>query len=161
MIETVRWAGDRALAVADSQARAYLSGHGLPSETLLFEAETAEAEVYATSSGKRLLRIGNFDEEFRFFVDVDKGAVYFGLDEDESPSFSNVSLAAFVACVAWVEGKFPFYSFGDSMEVKRAAGRMAADSLRDIDPVALDTEGGFWSSFVHDVAIGDYYEGAL
>jgi hypothetical protein len=161
MVETVRWTDSRALAVVNDQARAYLVDRGIPSETLLFVACAAGAEPYVTGSGQKLLYIGDFDEDFRFFVDVNTGSIYFGLDGDESPAFSNVSLAAFVACILWVEDKFPFYAFGDSIEMKRAAGQMAANSLRDIDPIALDVEGGFWSSFVHDVAIGDYYEGSL
>lgn len=134
---------------------------GLPVETLLFEADLVRTGPFVTGSGQSLISIGAFDEDFQFFVDIDTGSVFFGLDSDECPVFSNENLTSFVACILWIQEKFPFYFFDDAIEVKRKAGQMVADSIRKIDPMCLEFSDGFWPSFVHDVSIGDYYEGSL
>jgi hypothetical protein len=161
MVETLRWDEDRAREVANVEARAYLMNQGLPVETLLFEADPVGSESFVTGSGQSLISIGAFDDDFHFFVDMDTGSVFFGLDSDESPAFSNKDLASFVACILWVQEKYPFYVFDDALEEKRKAGQVLADSIRMIDPICLDFSDGFWPSFVHDVSIGDYYEGSL
>ncbi|MET7567293.1 SUKH-4 family immunity protein [Streptomyces sp. NPDC005492] len=161
MVETIRWDEDRAQAVTNSEVRSYLMNQGLPVETLLFEADLAGAEPFVTNSGQSLILIGAFDEDFHFFVDIDTGSVFFGLDSDENPVFSNEGLGSFSACILRVQERYPFYYFDDTLEVKRQAGQALADSIRRIDPVCLDFPDGFWPSFIHDVSIGDYYEGSL
>jgi hypothetical protein len=161
MIETIHWDEGRARVVRNSEVRAYLMSQGLPAETLLFEADLVGAEPFVTASGQNLISIGAFDDDFQFFVDIDTGSVFFGLEADENPAHSNANLAFFVACILSVQERYPFYGFDDTIEVKREAGHSLADSIRKIDPMCLEFSDGFWLSFVHDVSIGDYYDGSL
>jgi hypothetical protein len=161
MIETIQWDEGRAQVVRNGEVRTYLMSQGLPAETLLFEADPVGAEPFVTASGQHLISIGAFDDDFQFFIDIDTGSVFFGLDADENPAHSNASLTFFVACILLVQESYPFYIFDDTIEVKREAGQVLADSIRKIDPMCLEFSDGFWPSFVHDVSIGDYYEGSL
>ncbi|ORT54063.1 SUKH-4 family immunity protein [Streptomyces sp. CB03238] len=160
MNDIVRWRADRAGVVSDVPARRFLLDHGLPESTILFEADREPSEVFSTEIGDEILRIGSFDDDFDFFLDVGTGEVLFGTDRDPEPVFANTSLSAFVACVRWVDAEFPFYSSSDDTQVKWAAGQQAREVLRSVDLACIEAPEGFWTSFAHDVAIGDYYEGS-
>ena len=99
MIETIHWDEGRAQVIRNSEVRAYLMSQGLPAETLLFEADSMGAGPFVTASGQNLISIGAFDDDFQFFVDIDTGSVFFGLEADENPVHSNANLTFFVACI--------------------------------------------------------------
>lgn len=161
MVGAVRWSEGRTGAVSDSRARNFLVDHGLPEDSLLFEADREGAGVFTTDAGQEVLRIGSFDEDFRFFVDIRSGEVLFGLEQDPAPSFANASLAVFVECLRWIDRELPCYSLEDDSAVKAAAGERVLGFLRSVDPEAVGAADGFWTSFAQDVGIGDYHEGAL
>lgn len=161
MVDTVRWSEGRADTVSDFRARKFLVDHGLPEASLLFEADQGEPGIFATDAGEEVLIIGSFDEDFYFFVNIRSGEVLFGLEQDPEPSFANSSLADFVECLRWVDREFPFYSFEDDSAVKATAGDRVLGFLHSVDPECVSAADGFWMSFVQDVGIGDYYEGAL
>jgi hypothetical protein len=143
------------------EVRTYLGTVGLPAETLLFAADLSGGDPYVTTAGQSLLCIGSFSDDFRFYVDIDTGSVYFGLDDDPSPSFANSNLTAFVECLLEVDRRYPFYAISDSLDVKRQAGQGILEFIRAEDSMAVDIGDGFWNSFVDDVSVGDYYEGSL
>lgn len=159
--DVIRWDPDRARVISEPRARQYLTDTGIPVSTILFEAERLTSRTFAANTGQNFVRIGSFDDDFHFFLGVDSGSVYFGVDEDEEPAFGNSRLSDFVECILWVEREFPFYSIDDETSKKREAGLRVSDFLRSTDPICLDMQGGFWMQFVHDVEIGDYYEGSL
>ncbi|MER7107894.1 SUKH-4 family immunity protein [Streptomyces sp. NPDC000229] len=161
LLNTLRWSDDRACAVSDAWTRAFLVDQGMPTLAILFEADPQPSEVFSTDAGDEILRIGSFDGDFDFFLNVDTGEVLFGMDRDPDPVFANTSLSAFVACLRWVDAKFPFYSSPDDTSVKLAAGQRVREFLRSVDPACVEAPEGFWKSFVHDVESGDYYEGSF
>lgn len=160
MDDTVRWRSRDTSDVPSATARTYLEEVGVPRETLLFEASLSLGAKFTTVSGQRFKRIGEFDETFQFLLDVDNGDVYFGLMPDEAPVYVNSSLERFSRCLAWVDQSSPFYMPSDSFETKEGAGSRVAEFIQSVDSACLDYADGFWNSFIHDVSIGDYCEGA-
>lgn len=161
MDNVIRWDADRAGVVFHVRAKRFLMDQGLPKSAILFEADREPADVFTTDAGKNIVRVGSFEDDFSFFVDVDSGQVVFGMDRDPEPTPANSSLIAFAACLRWVDDEFPFYSLEDDSSVKIAMGRRALEFLRSTDPDCVNSADGFWASFVHDVEIGDYYAGSL
>ena len=133
----------------------------LPEKTLLFAADREPSEVFTAYTGDETLRIGSFDDDFAFLLNVATGEVLFGMDGDPEPVFANTSLSAFGACLRWVDAEFPFCSESDDTSVKMAAGERGRQFLRSVDPACVGAADGFWTSFAHDVETGDYYEGSL
>ncbi|MFE4599865.1 SUKH-4 family immunity protein [Kitasatospora indigofera] len=152
----VFWSEAQAAIVAHEATARYLMDVGLPQSTLLFEAFEPGVGLVAHVSGVRLLPIGSFDEGFEFYLDCDSGKVFFGADSDDEPTLVNSSLGSFVEIILWLDARYPFCLPGESLEhMKLTSDEFMAEIIR-LDSSSLDIVGGFWDSFLRDVAIGDY-----
>lgn len=161
MAGVVHWDRDCVASVRNGRAKDVLIEQGLPRSTLLFTAVEEPSGGFATDAGSEVIQIGYFDDDFCFYVDVDRGQVLFGLEGDEDPSFVNETLDGFVSCLSEFDSKYPFCSAGDIGEVKQAAGRDLRAGLEVVDPMCVASADHFWSTIIHDVSIGDYHEGSL
>lgn len=161
MAGVVHWDRDCVAAIRNGRARDVLIEQGLPQSSLLFTAVEEPSGSFTTDAGSEVIQIGYFDDDFCFYIDVDRGQVLFGLEGDEEPAFANETLDGFVSCLREFDARYPFYSAGDIGEVKQVAGRDLRAGLEVIDPMCVASAENFWSSIIHDVSIGDYHEGSL
>ena len=69
--------------------------------------------------------------------------------------FVSSSIATFTETTRAVLDRFPYYDEDAEFDEIDAAARDLADLIRGIDPEAM-VQDRFWSTFVDDVAIGDF-----
>ena len=73
MAGVVRWDRDRVAAIRNGRAKNVLMEQGLPQSTLLFTAVEEPSGGFTTGAGREVIQIGYFDEDFWFYIDVDRG----------------------------------------------------------------------------------------
>jgi hypothetical protein len=161
MTDFIRWTNEQAAAIQDRGARAFLMERGLPGSTIVFELSDDLGHQFIDLGGRQGVRLGTFDEDLGFYLDCDEGEVCFGAADGAAFAHVNKTLQSFVESILLVENEYPFYRQGDAPEVAAEVGRRLRMDLAAIDESATDGLGSFWRSFVHDVSIGDYYEGSV
>jgi hypothetical protein len=139
----------------------------VPREVLfgaLFRADLIVEKV-ARPDGSPLLRLGSTGGSMAVCLDPSNGRIVSLFDtraqtvRSTRPGWSettvNSSLSAFMRAASAVTNRFPYYSLGSSPDQMSEVARELRETLASIDPLAVEPDR-LWSTFLDDVAIGDY-----
>lgn len=150
----------RAMLERLPEVQRMLFSTGLPRNFLgpLYSAAD-RLEIIDVSPLGRLIRFGSSSHfSDGLFIDPSTGEII-DVTRCEVRSFVNSSLEQFGQTVTAVVERFPFYSRGSDFDVNdeevAAAVRDLSAIIGRIDPPAM-VRDRYWSTFVDDVAIGDY-----
>jgi SUKH-4 immunity protein len=159
--DVTAWPSERLALIGDDNARQFMSTGGLTADGVVVTDLFNPALDYDHTDGRVLLHLGTFDDDFGFYLDPSSGQVYFGMVGQDDPAPVNQTMPLFAESAALVAESFPFYADGAEPEECMMAAQRLAEALEEIDPTSQLNPDGFWNSFVHDVSIGDYYDGSL
>jgi hypothetical protein len=138
-------------------ARAELERRGVPAGLIAHEYRVlGETEIVSASAGEAIVAFGSWAQSGRVCLDSASGAVVsLPVAGSIEPTLVNTDLSHFVACVAAVVDRFPFYDGDADFDDWEAVGVEIAATLKSLDDQALGLHS-FWETFVDDVKIGDY-----
>jgi hypothetical protein len=72
------------------------------------------------------------------------------------PRLINSSLIQFSRTTKALVALFPYMGVDTDLDNREATAKKLAEVIRSIDPAAVDDPDSFWSTFLDDVAIGDF-----
>ncbi|MEU5696345.1 SUKH-4 family immunity protein [Actinosynnema sp. NPDC020468] len=162
----IPWPDDEVVAVPSAagvgrEVAAWLVDPGVPRRFFGAEYRVLAEAVVLSGAHAGLVAFASCGEEGRLCVERPTGRVVL-VPRVGAEGFGvvNGSVRAFVDSVAFVVGRFPYYSGDgdfaellDSEEFERVAEELRF-GLLDVDETALDDPDGVWAAFLEDVGMG-------
>ncbi|MEU4564118.1 SUKH-4 family immunity protein [Actinoplanes sp. NPDC023936] len=100
--------------------------------------------------------LGCSRENVELYVEFVSGNVCLRWPQESGPAVVNSSLGAFRESLLEMDVRYPFYPADRDLDMAWEAAEELRRILVRIDSVATADPDGYWSSFLDDVAVGDY-----
>lgn len=137
---------------------------GLPSVRVnIFTPAKRPVLISAGSEGTQAdgILLGYSRENVELYLEFRSGNVLLLWPQEEGRAVVNTSLSAFRESLVQVDARYPFYPKDRDLDMAQDAEEALRRILTEIDGAATADPDGYWSSFLEDVAVGDYAATAL